>query len=193
MDLAKMNRVFRLAQTSGILSACLFGLVYFICFSFPAIAQDKEGRFLEPGVEERVFVFGNASWTDTNYEVDEDQEINFRASRMISLQMGNPIAHCGPDGYNLKTMQQPLRDKNIGALIGRVIQLISIEIDEETGEETRNELIEVFYIGSSNTIRMPISGRLFLGINENVVEDNSGEYIVLFYIDEKIASRIGKK
>ena len=175
-----------LIQTSKIFHACLASLACFICFGFSLIAQDKEGRFLEPGVEVTVFVFGNASWTDTKYDVDEDQEINFRASRMISLQMGNPIAHCGPDGYDLKTLQQPLRDKNIGALIGRVIQLISIEIDEETGEETRNELIEDFYIGSSNTIRMPISGRLFLGINENVVEDNSGEYIVLFYIDEEM-------
>ena len=188
-----MNRVFRLAQTPRIFSACFFGLVCFICFSFPSLAQDKGGRFLEPGVEVNVFVFSSAHWTDTNLEVVEDQEINFKASGMISLQMGNPITHCGPDGYNLRTVQQLLGDKNIGALIGRVIQLISVEIDEETGEETRNELIEDFYIGSSNTIRMPISGHLFLGINENVVEDNSGEYKVLFYIDEEITIRSWKK
>jgi hypothetical protein len=105
----------------------------------------------------------------------------FEASGVISLQKGNPMAYCGPDGYNLRTVQQPLRDKNIGALIGRVVFLVSVEVDEETGEETRNEIIEEFYIGEEIRMKMPLSGRLFLGINENVVGDNSGEYKVLVY------------
>ena len=56
------------------------------------------------------------------------------------------------------------------------------EIDEETGEEIRHEIIEKFYIGSADQVRMPISGRLFLGINENVVGDNSGEFEVIIYL-----------
>ena len=64
----------------------------------------------------------------------EGQEVHFRASGGISLQVGNPMAYCGPDGYDLRTLQQPLQDNNIGAVIGKVVLLISIEIDEETGE-----------------------------------------------------------
>ncbi|NOR13264.1 MAG: hypothetical protein GQ545_08430, partial [Candidatus Aminicenantes bacterium] len=66
----------------------------------------------------------------------------------------------------------------IGALIGKVVLLISIEIDEETGEETRNEMVEIFYIGSNRIVSMPISGRLFLGINENVAGDNSARFMI---------------
>jgi hypothetical protein len=29
---------------------------------------------------------------------------------------------------------------------------------------------------------MPLQGRLFLGVNENVVKDNDGEFTVLIYI-----------
>jgi hypothetical protein len=92
------------------------------------------------------------------------------------------MAWCGPDGMDRKTMQQPISDRNIGALIGKVVWLISIEVDEETGEEIRHEIIEKFYIGSADQVRMPISGRLFLGINENVVGDNSGEFEVIIYL-----------
>ncbi|MEA3421573.1 MAG: hypothetical protein U9Q97_07855, partial [Acidobacteriota bacterium] len=52
------------------------------------------------------------------------------------------------------------------------------EVDEETGEEIRNELVEEFYIGSENNVEIPIGGRIFLGVNENVVEDNAGEFRV---------------
>jgi hypothetical protein len=75
-------------------------------------------------------------------------------------------------------MQQPLKDFNIGALIGRIVFLVSVEIDEETKEEIRNEIIETFYIGSNRTVVMPIKGRLYLGINESLVGDNLGRFEV---------------
>jgi len=128
----------------------------------------------------RVSVQSQLSWTDTGLQVFAGQEISFQASGTISLQRGNPIARCDPEGYDLQTVQQPMRDRNIGVLIGRIVQLISVEVDEETGEEKRNERIEYFYIGSENSVRMPMNGKLYLGVNENVVEDNSGEFSVLF-------------
>lgn len=130
----------------------------------------------------RISVSANKNWTDTGLDVAEAQVIYFEATGGICLQEGNPIAHCDPDGYKLKTVQQPLPDKNIGALIGKVVQLISTEIDKETGEEIRNEIVKEFYIGSNSRVEMPINGRLFLGINENVVSDNSGEYKVIIYL-----------
>lgn len=126
----------------------------------------------------QVTVASEISWTDTGLEVREGEEITFRGEGGISLQRGNPMAYCGPDGYDLRTVQQPIRDKNIGALIGSVVQLISLEIDEKTGEEIRNELVEYFYIGSGNTVKMPLTGHLFLGVNENLVQDNEGKFSV---------------
>lgn len=146
-----------------------------------APAQEKKDDILETDDVIRVKVLADVRWTHTGIEVREGEEFRFAASGGISLQKGNPMAYCDPDGYKLKTVQQPLPDWNIGALIGRVVHLVSVEIDEETGEEVRNEVEEKFYIGSENRVKMPLSGHLFLGINENVVDDNSGQYEVKMY------------
>jgi hypothetical protein len=147
---------------------------------------------LETGRFYRVGVPADVPWTDTRYDVKAGQRIAFRAQGGISLQQGNPRGYCGPDGLGFSTVQQPLPDTNFGALIGKVILLISVEVDEETGEETRNELIEYFYIGSDQTVEIPLDGSLFLGINELVVEDNSGVLSVQFELIERgTAGRLG--
>lgn len=139
---------------------------------------------LLPGPFHEINVPSYVFWTDTSFDVFEGQEIRFitEPNRKISLQSGNPVAWCGPDGKNLKTIQQPIKGENFGALIGRVVRLVSIEIDEESGKEIRNELIRYFYIGSENDIIMPMEGRLYLGINEIVVQDNTGYFRVTFYL-----------
>lgn len=156
-----------------------FILLYFFFFFMDSSAvislkSDSQARL-------EISVMGDVSWTDTGLDVFEGQEVFFRADGQISLQKGNPVTYCGPDGYSYQSTQQPLRDKNIGALIGKVYLLISVEVDEETGEEVRNELEELFYIGSANRIVMPMTGRLFLGINENLVVDNEGAFTVVVF------------
>jgi hypothetical protein len=148
------------------------------CFA-GSIGQDAQ----VPGYEfiKRITVPGNVEWTDTGRDVEQGQAFYFKASGGISIQKGNPMAYCGPEGYNLKTGQQPLKENNIGACVGRVVQLLSVTKDKDTGEEVRNELVEYFYVGPESYVQVPLTGRLFLGINENVVADNSGEFIVLIY------------
>jgi len=159
-------------------------LVFFVIVPvfFPLILSPQEqepvGLKFVSGRVFRLTVPSTVLWTDSGYDVEGDQTLSFSASGGISLQIGNPMAYCGPDGYDLKTIQQPIQNKKIGALIGKVVLLISIEVDEETGEETRNEMVEIFHIGPEKIISMPISGRLFLGVNENVAEDNSGQFTV---------------
>ncbi len=128
-----------------------------------------------------ISVSGDRVWTDTGMDVSEGQEIYFRAAGHISLQKGNPVTYCGPEGYSYRSLQQPLQDQNIGSLIGKVYFLFSVGIDEETGEEVRNDREEIFYIGPSSRIIMPMAGRLFLGINENLVVDNEGIFTVVIY------------
>jgi len=129
-----------------------------------------------------INVLGHENWTDTGLGVMKGQEVYFRATGGISLQKGNPMAYCDPDGYDYRGIQQPISNKNVGALIGKVVHLLSIEIDEETGEEIRNEIEEIFYVGRENKVVIPLSGRLFLGINEDVVGDNSGQFKVEIYL-----------
>jgi hypothetical protein len=156
----------------------LVAVLVFVPITLSLQKQEPEGLKFVAGRVYRLIAQSNEQWTDTGYDVEGEQTFSFSASGGISLQVGNPMAYCGPDGYDLKTIQQPIQDMNIGALIGKVVLLISIEVDEETGEETRNEIVEIFYIGSNRILSMPISGRLFFGINENVAGDNSGRFTV---------------
>jgi len=162
-------------------------IVLLVCFSLVCLARSA-GRVSrqEPQVQgyvlaQKITVPANIAWTDTGREVRGGDEFYFQASGGISLQKGNPMAFCGPEGYNLRTVQQPIKDKNIGSLIGKVVQGLAVTKDKETGEETKNELTEYFYIGPENYVSLPMTGRLFLGVNENVVGDNTGEFTVLVY------------
>ena len=130
----------------------------------------------------KLTVPGNAGWVDTGIDIEEGEELVFQGEGRISLQKGNPDAGCGPEGYDIQGLQQPLPDYNLGCLAGKVARLLSVRTDEKTDEEVRDELIRYFYIGREQTVSMPLRGRLFLGVNENVVKDNDGEFTVFIYI-----------
>ncbi|MFZ2053520.1 MAG: hypothetical protein WAU81_04915 [Candidatus Aminicenantales bacterium] len=131
------------------------------------------------GETRTVAVVGNVAWTDTGIDVVQGQELSFEAEGRLSLQKGNPQAECGPEGYDLRTVQQPLTERNLGALIGKVVVAVTVIKDEKTGEEKTEEVAEFFFIGIKNRVAMPTTGRLFLGINELIVGDNAGEFTVL--------------
>jgi hypothetical protein len=167
------------------------GFLLFLCGSWLVVSlslspslQEKEKKPKEQGASLEVIVLANEAQTDTGLDVRGSQEIYFEASGQISLQKGNPLVECGPDGYHLQSVQQPFPDKNIGAVIGEVVWLVSVEIDEKSGEETRHAIAEKFYIGAQNKVTMPLTGRLFLGINENLVGDNAGEFRVKVYMNK---------
>ena len=143
------------------------------------------GWLFTAGDTRTVVVPGNAAWTDTGIEVFQGQELDFAAEGRISLQKGNPQADCGPDGYDLQTIQQPLVGRNLGALIGKVVIGITVIKDVKTGQEKTEEAAELFYVGSAGRIAMPARGRLFLGINESVIGDNAGEFKVTVVIGDE--------
>ncbi len=127
----------------------------------------------------RISVPAAAGWVDAGFDVAEGDVFIFLAEGQITLQRGNPAAQCGPEGLDLRTVQQPIPDRNLGALIGKVAQLISVRIDEDTGEEIRDEVFSLFPIGSESRVVIPIRGRLYFGVNESVVKDNGGEFSVV--------------
>ncbi len=147
-------------------------LVYFgLLFSMSTSAQQKPLLV--------IAVPAQMAWTDTGIEVQEGEKFQFHASGTISLQVGNPEGFCGPEGLDLQTQQQPLPEERLGLLVGKVVRLIKTEVDPETKEIIRQEEINLFPIGQEKVVTMPSTGRLYLGINENVVEDNSGEFLVV--------------
>jgi hypothetical protein len=157
------------------------------CLGLPAGSLGSLGDRTEPARKirsheteliKKIAVPGSAGWVDTGLDVVEGEELLFLASGEITLQKGNPEAMCGPEGYDLRSIQQPVLDRNLGSLVGKVSLLLAVRKDEETGEEIRDELVKYFYIGPEANAEMPLSGRLYLGINENVFADNGGEFIV---------------
>jgi len=126
----------------------------------------------------KITVPADAGWVDTGLDVLPGEQLYFKAGGEISLQRGNPSATCGPAGLDLVTVQQPVPNENLGALIGKLAQLIGVRTDEDTGEEIRDEIAAYFFIGAENGLSVPVKGRLYLGVNENVIKDNSGEFTV---------------
>jgi len=130
----------------------------------------------------KVQVAGTAAWTDTGLNVQKGQEYYFQAEGSVSLQKDNPIAACGPEGLPLRTMQQPLLDQNLGALICTVREKVEVTEDNRSGEGIERGIGEVFFVGKENRIMFPAAGRLLLGVNENVTGDNDGAFDVRIYL-----------
>jgi len=130
-------------------------------------------------LEKTIAVPADAGWVDTAIDVLPGEELRFTAAGEIDLQRGNPGAVCGPAGIGLITVDQPVPSANLGALIGKVVQLVAVRVDEDSGIEVRDEIFVLFLIGQEGTVTVPFKGRLYLGINENVLRDNGGAYSVV--------------
>ncbi|HPW18331.1 MAG TPA: hypothetical protein PLP83_08125 [Candidatus Aminicenantes bacterium] len=130
-------------------------------------------------LEKKLVVPAAGGWLDTGIDVGPGEELLFAASGEIVLQKGNPGAVCGPEGLDLVTVEQPVPVANLGALIGRIAQLVASRVDEGSGREVRDEIFVLFPIGAAGRAAVPFRGRLYLGVNENVLSDNGGEFEVL--------------
>jgi hypothetical protein len=117
------------------------------------------GGPLEAG---QILVRGNQRWTDTGIRVQRGQNVAFSAVGEVTLSADDSDT-AGPAGSNKqrRAAGAPLPNELAGALIGRIGQSA------------------VFAIGNQEQgLSMPASGTLFLGINDDVVSDNRGEFRV---------------
>ena len=117
------------------------------------------------GAMTSVTVPGNQRWVDTNLNVRKGESLAISATGQITVASGgNAEFVATPDGSASMTAPRngyPIPGLPVGALIGRV------------GNGTP------FGIGSNNpNVGMPANGRLFLGVNDSVLEDNSGAFAV---------------
>ncbi len=156
--------------------AAAFGLA---ALALGGLAPSAQEQAAEAQPAKTFAVPADSGWVDTGIDVGPGEELLFRASGEINLQRGNPEAVCGPAGLDLITVEQPIPNANLGALIGKVVQLVARRTDEDSGMEVRDEIFVLFLVGPENTVTVPFKGRLYLGVNENVLKDNGGEYSVL--------------
>ena len=127
---------------------------------------------LQPGSAgtARVVVPANRDWTSTGITVRRGQTLRFDASGRIQLSGGSDDA-AEPSGSvsGRYAPSAPLPRSLAGALIGRI----------GTGQP--------FAIGGETTVQMPATGQLFLRVNDDGLQDNSGEFTVV--IDRQVNRR----
>jgi len=111
--------------------------------------------------ERQVSVSAREGWADTGIEVRNGQQIYIQSSGEVRW---GPNRRDGAAGERNSPFNanRPLPDRPAAALIGRI------------GER------DVFFIGADQgPFRMRGNGRLFLGINDDVLDDNSGTLRVI--------------
>lgn len=117
--------------------------------------RDDRGR---SGLRERsVTVDARRQWTDAGIDVRSGQELMFAVTGQVRW---GPNRRDGASGERNSPFNQarPMPDRNAAALIGKI---------GENGDP--------FFIGDDReAIRVRSSGRLFLGINDDFLADNSG-------------------
>jgi len=115
--------------------------------------------------ERQITVPANMPWTDTNIDVRAGQQVFFEAQGEIRW---GPGRRDGPNGEQNSPVNnnRPMPNRPAAALIGRV------------GAGSQDN----FFIGADRSgIRMRSSGRLFLGMNDDVLSDNTGYFRVVVY------------
>jgi hypothetical protein len=131
--------------------------------------RDYQNQNTDRYGEQSFSVYADRVWTDTGMTVRAGETLRFNPSGEV---VWGPGRRDGPAGevnspYN---QNRPIPDRPGAALIGRI------------GNDT-------FYIGGggdgSTTFRARTSGRLFLGINDDYVQDNQGHFQVTVQRDSR--------
>ena len=117
------------------------------------------------GLREReVSVDSWLGWKDTGVEVRSGQTIYFSATGRVRW---GPNRQDGPAGErnSPRNDARPIPSRPAASLIGRV-----------------GDTDEIFFIGDEQAaIRMRSSGRLYLGVNDDFLKDNTGSFRVVVY------------
>ena len=112
-----------------------------------------------------VRVDAQTRWTDTGLDVRTGDQVSFRSEGTVSMS-GNNNDVADPAGSRIGRYASdvPLSQFPVGALIGRV------------GDSAP------FLVGDRESLRVQNSGRLFLGINDGFLGDNTGQFRVTLSI-----------
>lgn len=115
--------------------------------------------------EKQIVVSADVAWNDTGIDVRPGQTVYFEAQGQVRWGRDR---RDGPAGERNSPPNpgRPLPNRNAAALIGKI----------GTGSG------DMFFIGDeTGPVRLRGNGRLFLGINDDVLTDNSGNFRVVIY------------
>jgi hypothetical protein len=109
-----------------------------------------------------ITVPARQQWTATGLNVQKGENIRFTTTGQIQLSSDpNDVAQAAGALSQRMATNAPLPRSFAGALIGRI---------GPNGQP--------FAIGNQTSVQMPAAGQLFLGINDDDVNDNQGEFRV---------------
>jgi hypothetical protein len=126
--------------------------------------DSRDGRRPSGLREREVSVDSWVAWKDSGVEVRSGQNVYFSASGRVRW---GPNRQDGPGGErnSPRNDARPLPNRPGAALIGRI------------GDSN-----EFFFIGDEQgAVRMRSSGRLYLGVNDDFLKDNTGSFRVVVY------------
>jgi hypothetical protein len=114
-----------------------------------------------------ITVPGNSRGVDTGIDVRSGDQITFTASGTVVA--GQRAGSVGPDGgrssgFGSIVSARPVPSAGVGALIGYI--------------RTADGQTQPFFIGSSLTYNATSDGRLYLAVNDDNYNDNSGSFTV---------------
>jgi hypothetical protein len=114
--------------------------------------------------ERQVQVMSHIDWTDTGVDLRAGQTVYFEARGRVRWGPGRQDTPEGESG-SPNNPGRPMPNRPAAALVGKV-----------------GSGMDVFFIGGERGgIRVRNGGRLYLGINDDVLTDNTGEFRVLVY------------
>ena len=117
---------------------------------------------------ETVRVNSQLRWTDTGITVRAGDVINFQSTGQIQLSdNGSDMAGVAGSVSRRTAPDAPINGVYAGALIGRI------------------GAYSPFGIGDQGTITAPVSGRLYLGVNDDHLADNRGEFVVTLNVNRR--------
>ncbi len=114
----------------------------------------------DDGASRRVRVDSRTAWNDTGIFVRAGDVVTINASGTIQMSTnGNDTATPAGSSTGRRANNAPVREAPAGALLAKV----------------GNEAPQV--VGQGVAMSWPVSGQLYLGVNDDHLPDNSGEYI----------------
>lgn len=118
--------------------------------------------------ERTIEVPGNSRGMDTGIDVRAGDQISFTASGTVVA--GQRAGQVGPEGKASSGFggiigTRPVPNAGVGALIGYI-------------RTTDGQTSQAFFVGSQLTFNVPADGRLYLAINDDNYNDNSGSFTV---------------
>ncbi len=123
--------------------------------------NSNDGR--PSGMRERqTIVSADVAWNDSGVDVRAGQTIYFEAQGRVRWGRDRQDGPAG-ERNSPSNPNRPMGNRNAAALIGKIGN-------------------DMFFIGDdTGPIRVRNSGRLYLGVNDDVLTDNSGNFRVVVY------------